>query len=50
MLKGSDEETCCRLLLLEASPGSLGEARLAWPAAESCNRSVWGTPCVAVKD
>ena len=35
MLKGSDEETCCRLLLLEASPWSLDVARLAWPAAAS---------------
>ena len=34
MVKGSDGETCCRLLLLETTPGSLDEARLAWPAAD----------------
>ena len=43
MVKGSDEETCCRLLLLEASPGSLDEARLAWPAAESFKRTLGET-------
>ena len=47
MLKGSDEETCCRLLLLEASPGSLDEARLAWPAAESFKRTLGETQGVA---
>jgi len=47
MLKGSDEETCCRLLLLEASPGSLDEARLAWPAAESFKRTLGDTQGVA---
>ena len=47
MVKGSDEETCCRLLLLEASPGSLDEARLAWPAAESFKRTLGETQGVA---
>ena len=47
MLKGSDEETCCRLLLLEASPGSLDQARLAWPAAESFKRTLGETQGVA---
>ena len=47
MVKGSDEETCCRLLLLEASPGSLDEARLAWPAADSFKRTLGETQGVA---
>ncbi len=47
MVKGSDEETCCRLLLLEASPGSLDEARLAWPASESFKRTLGKTQGVA---
>ena len=47
MVKGSNEETCCRLLLLEASPGSLDEARLAWPAAESFKRTLGKTQGVA---
>ena len=40
MVKGADVETCCRLLLLETAPGSLDEARLAWPAAESFKRTL----------
>ncbi len=47
MVKGSNEETCCRLLLLEASPGSLDEARLAWPASESFKRTLGKTQGVA---
>ncbi len=43
MVKGSDGETCCRLLLLEATPGSLDEARLAWPAAEVFKRALGET-------
>src|SRR5210317_1801679 len=35
VVKGDDVEAFCRLLLLETAPGSLDEARLAWPAAES---------------
>ena len=34
MVNGADEETCCKLLLLEASSGSLDEAHLAWPSAD----------------
>ena len=40
MVKGADVEACCRLLLLETAPGSLDEARLAWPAAESFKRTL----------
>jgi signal transduction histidine kinase/DNA-binding NarL/FixJ family response regulator len=43
MVKGFDGETCCRLLLLEATPGSLDEARLAWPAAEVFKRALGET-------
>jgi len=43
MAKGADGETCCRLLLLEATPGSLDEARLAWPAAEVFKRALGET-------
>jgi len=43
MVKGSEGETCCRLLLLEATPGSLDEARLAWPAAEVFKRALGET-------
>lgn len=34
MVKGGDGETCCRLLLLETTLGSLDKARLARPAEE----------------
>jgi DNA-binding NarL/FixJ family response regulator len=47
MVKGSDGETCCRLLLLEANPGSLDEARLTWPSAEVFKRSLSETQGVA---
>ena len=40
MVKGDDVEAFCRLLLLETAPGSLDEARLAWPAAESFKRTL----------
>lgn len=40
MVKGADVEACCRLLLLETAPGSLDEARLAWPDAESFKRTL----------
>ncbi len=40
MTKGSEGESCCRLLLLEASPGSLAETRLACPVAEVFSRSL----------
>lgn len=40
VVKGADVEACCRLLLLETAPGSLDEARLAWPAAESFKRTL----------
>jgi K+-sensing histidine kinase KdpD len=43
MVKGFDGESCCRLLLLEATPGSLDEARLAWPAAEVFKRALGET-------
>ncbi|MDG5469825.1 GAF domain-containing protein [Deltaproteobacteria bacterium IMCC39524] len=47
MVKGADVETCWRLLLLETAPGSLDEARLAWPAAESFKRTLDETQGVA---
>lgn len=47
MTKGSEGESCCRLLLLETSPGNLAEARLAWPAAEVFTRSLAETQGVA---
>jgi len=47
MVKGSDGETCCRLLLLEATPGSLAEARLAWPSAVVFKRVLSETQGVA---
>ena len=47
MVKGSDGETCCRLLLLEATPGSLAEARLAWPFTEVFKRPLSETKGVA---
>ena len=47
MVKGSDGETCCRLLLLEATPGSLAEARLAWPFTEVFKRLLSETKGVA---
>jgi signal transduction histidine kinase len=47
MVKGSDGETCCRLLLLEAIPGSLAEVRLAWPSAEVFKRALSETQGVA---
>jgi signal transduction histidine kinase/DNA-binding NarL/FixJ family response regulator len=47
MVKGPDEETCCRLLLLEASPGSLDEARHTWPSAEVFKRALGETQGVA---
>ncbi len=40
VVKGDDVEAFCRLLLLETAPGSLDEARLAWPAAESFKRTL----------
>ena len=47
MVKWSDGETCCRLLLLEAIPGSLAEARLAWPSADVFKRALSETQGVA---
>ena len=47
MVKGADVEACCRLLLLETAPGSLDEARLAWPAAESFKSTLGETQGVA---
>jgi len=47
MVKGSDGETCCRLLLLEATPGSLAEACLAWPSADVFKRALSETQGVA---
>ncbi len=47
MVFGSDGETCCRLLLLEATPGSLAEACLAWPSAEVFTRALSETYGVA---
>jgi signal transduction histidine kinase/DNA-binding NarL/FixJ family response regulator len=47
VVKGSDGETCCRLLLLETTPGSLDEARLAWPAADVFKRALSETQGVA---
>jgi K+-sensing histidine kinase KdpD len=47
MVKGSDGESCCRLLLLEATPGSLAEARLAWPSADVFKRALSETQGVA---
>jgi K+-sensing histidine kinase KdpD len=47
VVKGSDGETCCRLLLLEATPGSLAEVRLAWPSAEVFKRALSETQGVA---
>ena len=47
MVKGSDGETCCRLLLLETAPGSLAEARHTWPAAEVFKRALVETQGVA---
>jgi len=47
MVKGSDGETCCRLLILEATPGSLAEARLAWPSADGFTRALSETQGVA---
>ena len=47
MVKGDDVEAFCRLLLLETAPGSLDEARLAWPAAESFKSTLGETQGVA---
>lgn len=47
MVKGPDEETCCRLLLLEASPGSLDEVCRTWPSAEVLKRALGETQGVA---
>ena len=47
MVKGSDGETCCRLLLLAATPGNLAEARLAWPSADVLKRALSETQGVA---
>lgn len=47
MTKGAEGESCCRLPLLEASPGSLADARLAWPVAEVFSRSLGETQGVA---
>ena len=47
MVTGSDGETCCKLLLLEATPGSLAEARLAWPSADVFKRALSETQGVA---
>ena len=47
MTKGSDGETCFRLLLLEATPESLAEACLAWPSADVFKRALSETQGVA---
>ncbi|MDH3809041.1 MAG: GAF domain-containing protein, partial [Desulfuromonadales bacterium] len=47
VVKGDDVEAFCRLLLLETAPGSLDEARLAWPAAESFKSTLGETQGVA---
>jgi K+-sensing histidine kinase KdpD len=47
MVKGFDGETCCRLLLLEASPGNLGEMSLVWPGADVFKRTLSETQGVA---